>query len=55
MPDPEDVVPYHFIAFVCKDGCLYELGESKITTFYLSRLDRRCPVWAMNLQCKLEE
>lgn len=39
MPDPEDVAPYHFIAFVCKDGCLYELGESKITIFYFIPAD----------------
>lgn len=31
-PDPEDVIPYHFIAFVCKDGCLYELGEERKKT-----------------------
>lgn len=34
MPDPEDAVPYHFIAFVCKDGSLYELGESKSTNLF---------------------
>jgi ubiquitin carboxyl-terminal hydrolase L3 len=28
-PNPEDQVPYHFIAFVCKDGCLYELDGQK--------------------------
>lgn len=28
-PSPEDQVPHHFIAFVCKDGCLYELDGGK--------------------------
>ncbi|VVC45364.1 Peptidase C12, ubiquitin carboxyl-terminal hydrolase [Cinara cedri] len=28
-PEPEDNVPYHFVAFVCKDGCLYELDGGK--------------------------
>ncbi|XP_050440472.1 probable ubiquitin carboxyl-terminal hydrolase isoform X2 [Adelges cooleyi] len=28
-PDPADAVPYHFVAFVCKDNSLYELDGRK--------------------------
>lgn len=34
-PNPEDVLPFHFVAFVCKDGCLYELGKYKNTTIFM--------------------
>lgn len=26
-PDPSEPVNFHFVAFVCKDGELYELGK----------------------------
>lgn len=27
-PPPEEKVNLHFLALVCKEGCLYELGEN---------------------------